>query len=373
MIKFLTSDKHFCSLYECEIKTETLLLQKNFLIFIIVVYGSFIALDALVDWIFHKTVNASSIAGCIEVLIAVLLLFIFRFYIERKQTGVTVFFFISIFQFLLATYIQYTFMPTRSGFYLLILAFVSTSVSVIYHNGLYFTGLAVLMLHDVFYTYQALSSCLSEVFHQAVENLIFLFCAVFINICLTMAKRKEIMSRVRLIEERDTDSLTGLLNRNAAQRSIVQYLGKNSLQALLLLDLDGFKQINDTLGHQMGDILLQEVAKVIGTIFRSSDITARLGGDEFLLFMDNLSSETIPQHKAKLLIDRVSAIAVGHKKKTSVSCSVGIAFTSKHENDSFEELYKKADRALYQSKWNGKACYTVMEASQTIISRRTSC
>ena len=200
------------------------------------------------------------------------------------------------------------------------------------------------MLHDVFYTYQALSSCLSEVFHQAVENLIFLFCAVFINICLTMAKRKEIMSRVRLIEERDTDSLTGLLNRNAAQRSIVQYLGKNSLQALLLLDLDGFKQINDT-----------------------------LGGDEFLVFMDNLSSETIPQHKAKLLIDRVSAIAVGHKKKTSVSCSVGIAFTSKHENDSFEELYKKADRALYQSKWNGKACYTVMEASQTIISRRTSC
>lgn len=114
----------------------------------------------------------------------------------------------------------------------------------------------------------------------------------------------------------------------------------------------------------MGDILLQEVAKVIGTTFRSSDITARLGGDEFLVFMDNLSSETITQHKAKLLIDRVSAIAVGHKKKESVSCSVGIAFTSKHENDSFEELYKKADRALYQSKWNGKACCTVWKPAR---------
>ncbi|MEN9868058.1 MAG: hypothetical protein RL748_3648 [Pseudomonadota bacterium] len=181
------------------------------------------------------------------------------------------------------------------------------------------------------------------------------------------------LEQLRLQQLAQVDALTGLCNRagfqlrlqDAMQRSRNQH----GLLALLYLDIDHFKPVNDTHGHKVGDSLLQAFAQRLSRVFRSSDTVARLGGDEFTVIMENLHSrEDAINLAAKVvlamqpefeLLAAGGAIEVGVTVR--VSSSVGLAFYQ-GEEQSAEQLIHEADMMLYQAKRGGRNRYVVSEA-----------
>ncbi len=156
------------------------------------------------------------------------------------------------------------------------------------------------------------------------------------------------------------DPLTGLTNRKffaeQLQESLIWAQNYNLLLALLFIDLDGFKHINDTLGHDVGDLLLVSVAQRLSNTLRDSDIVSRLGGDEFTIILRTVPNVQVAAKIAeKILASIVSPfILKGHN--IQVSASVGISIYPTNGQDA-ETLIRQADAAMYCAKHRGKNCY----------------
>lgn len=168
-----------------------------------------------------------------------------------------------------------------------------------------------------------------------------------------------------LREMAQQDSLTGLLNKASAQEHIRAYLDSpenTGHSALLMLDLDNFKQINDRFGHLFGDTVLAQTAKAIRKLFRGGDIIGRVGGDEFLIFMKGIQDEHLVRERCELLLQCLLDLFQSDSQTGQVSCSVGVSLSPEH-GTSFQELFQRADQALYHSKQNGKHCYTVYQGT----------
>lgn len=159
-----------------------------------------------------------------------------------------------------------------------------------------------------------------------------------------------------------TDSVTGLANRNLFSDRLDQIILDSSRYehkfSLLFIDLDGFKLINDTYGHQVGDKLLSLSAERISQSFRESDVVARFGGDEFLIIAKNTSSMQSAKCISTKLLDNLAKPYYIDDLKLSVTGSIGIAIYPKHATTS-SELIRKADKAMYQAKDAGRNGYVI--------------
>jgi diguanylate cyclase (GGDEF)-like protein len=154
------------------------------------------------------------------------------------------------------------------------------------------------------------------------------------------------------------DELTGLFNRAAAVAHIGEKIGEPSTRALggfalLLLDLDGFKAINDTLGHDAGDLLLKETSARLAQALRDTDFLARLGGDEFLVVLPQISDDSTAARVAQKLINAISPAFTLGAASGSVTLSVGISLFPRDSRER-EALMKCADLALYEAKRAGR-------------------
>ena len=152
-----------------------------------------------------------------------------------------------------------------------------------------------------------------------------------------------------------TDPMTGLLNKVTAQNEIGELVKKSS-GALLMLDLDSFKLVNDIYGHAMGDKILIFFAKLIRKIIRDSDLAGRIGGDEFIAYLQNVDDEKILRDKVIYLNDQLSIVAknlMGRDMNIPLGTSVGAVFVP-NEGTRFAALCEKADHALYDVKHHGK-------------------
>jgi len=151
------------------------------------------------------------------------------------------------------------------------------------------------------------------------------------------------------------DTLTGLLNRAGLEDVITRREhGTNSGATLFYIDLDGFKAINDTLGHAAGDQLLVEVSQLMRQVTPATDVVARIGGDEFIVLADQMSPDTACQ-TAQRLIDTLSRKPfLMNDTNVSVSASVGISIRSGRLSD-LSALMLEADRALYDAKLTGRS------------------
>lgn len=161
------------------------------------------------------------------------------------------------------------------------------------------------------------------------------------------------------------DDLTGLLGRNRAREVITRRLpalnGKKC--ALLILDLDTFKEVNDSYGHMSGDKLLKAVAVRLKGSVRASDIVARIGGDEFLVYME------YKEHIEKM-VERIFSMVSGEYEGIIVSTSLGIALGPEN-GTTYEELFQHADQALYTCKRTGRNQYRFYDDSmRTILSAK---
>ncbi|MCU7853870.1 MAG: GGDEF domain-containing protein [Candidatus Thiodiazotropha sp. (ex Monitilora ramsayi)] len=170
----------------------------------------------------------------------------------------------------------------------------------------------------------------------------------------------------RLEEFAYIDPLTGLTNRRwfseQADRALERCLRRNTRLAVLLIDLDNFKEINDTLGHAMGDEILIVIAKRLKSALRLSDTlsltkgdTARYGGDEFIVLLEDFDEITDVERISERILQEVNETVALNEHQFNPGCSIGISIFP-DDGESFSNLIRQADIALYQAKQSGKGC-----------------
>ena len=167
------------------------------------------------------------------------------------------------------------------------------------------------------------------------------------------------------------DTLTGLPNRalvlDRAEQVLARARRQHSPVAALYVDVDGFKHVNDTLGHAAGDTLLETVAARLSSVMRASDTVGRLSGDEFICLLDSPDLDASPELVAARILEVLRVPIDLHdpgKQPLTITASIGIA---RGERDEADDLLRDADIALYQAKEAGRDCYRVFESSMHTV------
>ncbi|MDQ0247765.1 diguanylate cyclase (GGDEF)-like protein/PAS domain S-box-containing protein [Bacillus fengqiuensis] len=170
------------------------------------------------------------------------------------------------------------------------------------------------------------------------------------------------------------DSLTDLPNRQLLHMYLKKALARSKRHeqtlTVMFIDLDGFKNVNDTLGHEAGDLLLKEVADRLHRLVREDDFVSRLGGDEFIIVLEEVGEQEAGDI-AQRILDEISIPYDIHEQKAHVSPSIGISiYPTNGENQ--ETLIENADKAMYFAKHNGKNNYQFYNPEWSVIQPTTT-
>lgn len=199
----------------------------------------------------------------------------------------------------------------------------------------------------------------SETIGDVFSNFLFiLIMNLVISLLIAYLFYRNRSQKVHMQHLATIDTLTGLMNRQFFLEMAAKSLGlvsRNSeMAALLFMDLDGFKPINDTYGHDAGDYVLKEVASQLTTTLRQSDLSARFGGDEFTMLLLNLKTK----EDINLIVSKVRSGLEGslyfRNKKFSIGCSIGCAFYPE-DGETIQKLIERADMKMYEDKRKRKS------------------
>lgn len=184
-----------------------------------------------------------------------------------------------------------------------------------------------------------------------VNTVAFTVVGGFLNIISNSLRIREFVLTRRIRIQKDTDEMTGLRNKGSLTREINEYLADASTDKgiLFILDVDRFKSINDTYGHDVGDSVIVQLGRFLAGRFTGGEITGRFGGDEFILFFKNTDDTELARHIARGIITDVSENVKLPDEEQKLSISIGIALYNGSEKY-YSELFKKADVALYKAK-----------------------
>ena len=180
-----------------------------------------------------------------------------------------------------------------------------------------------------------------------------------------------------LQDRAERDPLTKLLNKQTGRKQAEEYFAQfpqGVSCAMLIIDLDNFKEVNDRYGHLFGDAVLTKAAKEIKKLFRSQDIIARIGGDEFMVIMRGISDKNLVETRCTRLLTAFRNTFQNQQYNLPLSCSIGIALAPQH-GISYYDLFQHADQALYRAKDQGKSSfvfYNSKDASFRTGQRRTT-
>lgn len=169
-------------------------------------------------------------------------------------------------------------------------------------------------------------------------------------ISLTDITEKKIAEKKLMILS-ETDALTGISNRRSGERRITDALIERENGMFIIMDANKFKYVNDTYGHEVGDLVLKAIADAMVKTFRTSDILVRLGGDEFVVFALGIKDREIGQLVVDRFFKNIEAIDIPELNGYKISMSLGAVIRT--EEDNFDSLYKKADNLMYESKTKG--------------------
>lgn len=173
-------------------------------------------------------------------------------------------------------------------------------------------------------------------------------------------------AEIALKERAERDSLTKLLNKASTQHLVTEYLEEreeNSLAAMLLLDLDNFKAVNDNYGHLYGDTVLSQVGIGLKKLFRGNDIIGRMGGDEFLVLMKDIPNTELVETRCRQLLDSFQPLLEEISPGLKVSCSIGATLIPTH-GTTYADLFRRSDEALYLSKAAGKNTFIIYDPTE---------
>jgi len=195
---------------------------------------------------------------------------------------------------------------------------------------------------------------------DVINVVIFTIVGIFLNIIADSVRIREFVLTRKLNIQKDTDEMTGLKNKAALIREVNRILhdGKTNSGVLYVMDVDKFKSINDTFGHDVGDDVIVQFGTIIAKQFKNGEIAARFGGDEFVVFVKDTDSADKARKIADGIINGAAEVilpTVGRK----MSISVGAALYSGEKE--FSEIFKKADSSLYRAKADAENRFCIYE------------
>lgn len=166
---------------------------------------------------------------------------------------------------------------------------------------------------------------------------------------------KQKLLEEELVKQAQMDGLTGIYNKEAAEKKIADLVETRRMGHLFMMDVDNFKQINDAYGHAKGDEVLVYLGSILRQVFRREDVVGRIGGDEFVAFVcgEGISESRIAE-RARLILERLQH----YLEKGGIEVTISIGIASCPENgETYEDLYRAADQAMYCAKRQGKNRY----------------
>lgn len=221
---------------------------------------------------------------------------------------------------------------------------------------------ALMRAHHLYPYDQPDAISLRQVLHQYETPLLLAACAALMTLAILYFQARRLnkalqRSRRELRELAHYDTLTGLPNRNLLDDRLNQALAesrrKHTELAVCLLDLDGFKQVNDTQGHKAGDQLLLDVAHTLRGVLRESDTVARWGGDEFIILLSDLHNQQQLEQALKRILQRIAQITIDQQQHISASIGVSLFQLDQQDQGLGLRLLKQADDAMYIAKKSG--------------------
>ncbi|NLL81862.1 MAG: diguanylate cyclase, partial [Tissierellia bacterium] len=178
-----------------------------------------------------------------------------------------------------------------------------------------------------------------------------------------ITEKKEAQEKLTILAT--FDSLSGLYNRaeftKLALREFSRAERDNQKLSLLMIDIDRFKNINDTFGHAAGDEVISLMGRIITSSFRKSDFAGRLGGDEFVVLLKNTSLKEAQMLAEKLRETVLSTKVIYENREISFTVSIGVATIFGNNNSNVEDVLKQADEALYKAKDKGRNCVVTVD------------
>lgn len=199
--------------------------------------------------------------------------------------------------------------------------------------------------------------------YDLINVLIYTAVGVILHVIANAIRIKEFVLTRKINIQKDTDEMTGLRNKGALTREINEFLADSSANKglLFMLDVDRFKVINDTWGHDAGDRVITQLGAFLAGRFTGGEITGRFGGDEFIVFIKNTDDPDAARRIADDLIKGASEYVELPDKDQRISISAGIAVYRGAETN-YSEIFKKADTALYRAKADPEHKYCIAEA-----------
>ena len=170
---------------------------------------------------------------------------------------------------------------------------------------------------------------------------------------------QETKLRKKLEWENRTDCMTGLINKSTFANETIYYLRQHSAvnSAMIFIDMDHFKEVNDTMGHTMGDHVICDMAQKLQIIFANFDLVARFGGDEFCVFVKGIPYETL-KNKLEWTVDKLRSTYTNGKEYVQITVSIGVAYCTQASTD-YQFLLDMADAAVYEAKKKGRNQYII--------------
>ena len=285
-----------------------------------------------------------------------------RFYFLKNRKYVIVYSNIYLIIFLALLTLVFFYHPSHVGYTILICTVITTAMTNMMPLHYVPIVLGMFVLDLVLFFVQSNLGNIIDVVGYILNDILVIIFAIGINYLYSNMKFKEFKKKHFLQNESYHDPLTELYNRRYVERYVEMNLEVSEVGAMILIDLDNFKNVNDVLGHEKGDELLCQVSKILQSNFRKSDCVARIGGDEFLIIMPQIMNrENVAEKVRKILREFPIIVRAEHTDKcVEVSLSVGVIFTKYGEENDYEDLYRRADNYMYKAKKNGKGC-AVME------------
>lgn len=170
-----------------------------------------------------------------------------------------------------------------------------------------------------------------------------------------------IKEKMQLQLQSRTDGLTGLLNKQTFEEETVKYIMTNTAvsSAFIFVDMDFFKNINDSLGHNMGDQVIKNTAIKLQVIFANCDLVSRFGGDEFCIFVKDIPLETLLD-KLRFAVDKLADVYTYNGVRVKLTGSIGAAYCA-DASVRYEQLFSTADKALYEAKRRGRNQFVISQ------------
>lgn len=301
------------------------------------------------------------ICFCMSV-ISLIAFFLTKYYFAKYKKNLIIFSNAYLIVFLILLSAVYFYHSSYVAYTILICTVITTAMT----NMMPSQYLPIILIVNVidlimYFTQRPLGDAVEVVGYVLNDFLIIVF-ATGINYLYSDMKFREFKQKHFLQNESYHDPMTKIYNRRYVEQYVEMNLETSETCAMILIDLDNFKNVNDELGHEKGDEVLCRVSDILRNNFRKSDCVARIGGDEFIVLMPQISDRADAAEKVRRILKEFPVIMKSENgdKSVSVSLSVGVIFTKSNGANEYEELYRRADSFMYRAKKSGKGC-AVME------------